>query len=192
MRIVAGEFRGRVLKAPPAEITRPTTDRVREAMMSTLYSQLGGFEGLNVLDAFAGSGALGLECLSRGAERVTFYEKNQKALRVLQENLNLFPQAKRRISLRKADVLKNPPVFGGGYDLVLLDPPYATDPQVIADFLGTLVAKGMLSDEALVYYEHGKSLDVADHPAFAELGLVSAVTKTYGDIAFDIFRKDLS
>lgn len=190
MRIVAGDYRGRILKAPPSEITRPTTDRVREALMSTLYSQLGSFEDQVVLDAFAGSGALGIECLSRGASRVTFCEKNQKALRVLQANLALFPDAKPRISLRKGDVLKTVPVFGPAYTLVLLDPPYATEPQVIADFLAALEHKGMLSDDALVYYEHAKSLDVPSCEALVASGWESQASKTYGDIAFDLLRKE--
>ena len=76
MRIVAGEFRGRSIEAPRGENTRPTTDRVREALMSSLYSLRGGFEGAVVLDAFAGTGALGLEALSRGARSATFYEND--------------------------------------------------------------------------------------------------------------------
>lgn len=191
MRIVAGDFRGRVLKAPPSDITRPTTDRVREALMSSLYSQLGDFEGQNVLDAFAGSGALGIECLSRGADRVVFYEKNQKVQRVLQANLNAFPEVRRRINLRKGDILKNPPTFGEPFTLVFLDPPYATEPEVIADFLNKLLKANMLAEDALVYYEHAKSLNLDSCEAFAQLQLTPVVSKTYGDIAFDILRKDL-
>ena len=72
MRIIAGEFRGRTLLAPKGDGTRPTTDRVRESVMSTVFSARGGFEDAMVLDAFAGSGALGLEALSRGAARAVF------------------------------------------------------------------------------------------------------------------------
>lgn len=191
MRIVAGDFRGRVLKAPPSDITRPTTDRVREALMSSLYSQLGDFGGQNVLDAFAGSGALGIECLSRGADHVVFYEKSQKVQRVLQANLNAFPEVRRRINLRKGDILKNPPTFGEPFTLVFLDPPYATEPEVIADFLNKLLKANMLAEDALVYYEHAKSLNLDSCEAFAQLQLTPVVSKTYGDIAFDILRKDL-
>ncbi|MDR2721456.1 MAG: RsmD family RNA methyltransferase, partial [Coriobacteriaceae bacterium] len=76
MRIVAGEYKGRVLKAPSGQTARPTTDRVREALMSVLISARGTLDGAVVLDAFAGSGALGLEALSRGAAHVSFCEKN--------------------------------------------------------------------------------------------------------------------
>ena len=89
MRIIAGEFRGRTLKAPKGEGTRPTTDRVREAMMSTVHSARGGFDDAVVLDAFAGSGALGLEALSRGARSVQFCERGGEALRALNANVRL-------------------------------------------------------------------------------------------------------
>ena len=87
MRIVAGAFRGRSVQAPAGEGTRPTTDRVREALFSSLYSLRGGFEGAVVLDAFAGSGALGIEALSRGAAQAVFYENDAKAAAVLKRNL---------------------------------------------------------------------------------------------------------
>ena len=89
MWIIAGEFRGRTLKAPKGEGTRPTTDRVREAMMSTVHSARGGFDDAVVLDAFAGSGALGLEALSRGARSVQFCERGGEALRALNANVRL-------------------------------------------------------------------------------------------------------
>lgn len=190
MRIVAGDFKGRVVKAPPAEITRPTTDRVREALMSSLYSLLGDFEGLNVLDAFAGSGALGIECISRGAGHVTFFEKNPKAFKVLQENIAMFPNARRQITLRKIDVLKNPPTAGKPFDLVFLDPPYAFEPEVVADFLAGLDKNGMLSDDAIIYYEHAKSLDLGKCDCFDKLQLSNIVSKSYGDIAFDMFERE--
>ena len=87
MRIIAGEYRGRRLQAPKGDATRPTTDRVRESLMSALSSARGGFEGAVVLDAFAGSGALGLEALSRGAASAHFFEKDGVALRALCANV---------------------------------------------------------------------------------------------------------
>ena len=87
MRIIAGEYRGRVLKAPKGEGTRPTTDRVREAMMSVVNSARDGFDDAVVLDAFAGSGALGLEALSRGARCVQFCERAGEALKALNANV---------------------------------------------------------------------------------------------------------
>ena len=89
MRIIAGEHRGRVLKAPKGDGTRPTTDRVRESLMSMLASARGGFEGAVVLDAFAGSGALALEALSRGADRACLVERDGAAAKVVEANARL-------------------------------------------------------------------------------------------------------
>ena len=125
MRIIAGEFRGRTLKAPKGEGTRPTTDRVREAMMSTVHSARGGFDDAVVLDAFAGSGALGLEALSRGARSVQFCERGGEALRALNANVRLLGLDARRARVRKGDVLKDVPYARPPFDLVFLDPPYA-------------------------------------------------------------------
>ena len=126
MRIVAGQFRGRPLKAPKGEATRPTTDRVRESMMSAVESARGGLEGAVVLDAFAGSGALGLEALSRGARCAHFFERSGEALRALCANVRSLGLDARRARLHRADVLKDPPVWASEpFDLVFLDPPYA-------------------------------------------------------------------
>ena len=87
MRIIAGKWRGRALVAPPGDATRPTADRTREALFSMLASRLGDFEGLRVADLFAGTGALGLEALSRGAAHCTFVEQDGKALDALRANI---------------------------------------------------------------------------------------------------------
>src|SRR3990167_9847821 len=87
MRIIAGQWRGRKLAAPKADATRPTADRTRETLFSMLISRLGSFEGLHVADLFAGSGALGIEALSRGAEQCLFAEQDRDALDVLHKNL---------------------------------------------------------------------------------------------------------
>lgn len=113
MRIIAGEYRGRRLQAPKGDATRPTTDRVRESLMSALSSARGGFEGAVVLDAFAGSGALGLEALSRGAASAHFFEKDGVALRALCANVEALGVptlgAGARARLHRADVLERPP-----------------------------------------------------------------------------------
>src|SRR5687768_3674487 len=87
MRIIAGAWRGRPLAAPPGQATRPTSDRAREGLFSMLQSRIGSFEGLRVADLFAGTGALGLEALSRGAGHCTFIEKDRAALDVLRRNI---------------------------------------------------------------------------------------------------------
>ena len=123
MRIIAGKWRSRIIEAPPGRNTRPTTDRVREAWMSMLQPEI---PGSRVLDLFAGSGALGLETLSRGAEHVTFVEKGPPALRVLKANITKLG-ADAESEVVKADALK----FAAGlrpaaYDIALADPPYAS------------------------------------------------------------------
>ena len=128
MRIIAGEHRGRVLKAPKGDGTRPTTDRVRESLMSMLASARGGFEGAVVLDAFAGSGALALEALSRGADRACLVERDGAAAKVVEANARLLDYGPDRVRVRRADVLKAAvPSVGTPYDLVFLDPPYAVE-----------------------------------------------------------------
>ncbi|MDR0515232.1 MAG: RsmD family RNA methyltransferase, partial [Coriobacteriaceae bacterium] len=96
MRVIAGEFKGRPLKAPRSDTTRPTADRVREATMSSITSARGGFEGALVLDAFAGSGALGIEALSRGAAWSCFFETDRQALRALKANIEGLSLGKER------------------------------------------------------------------------------------------------
>jgi 16S rRNA (guanine966-N2)-methyltransferase len=124
MRVVAGSARGRRLDVPDGDHTRPTADRVREAMFNSLYSR-GGVEGAIVVDLFAGSGALGLEALSRGAARCTFVENDRWALVVLRDNIDRlgFAESARVIA-------SDGPAFlaaGESCDLVLLDPPYSFD-----------------------------------------------------------------
>ena len=121
MRIVAGEWRGRKLVAPEGKQTRPTADRTREALFSMLASRLGGFDGLRVADLYAGSGALGLEALSRGAAHATFVETDRAALKAIDRNVAALGAAA-RISVRAVSATVLPPAEG--YDLVFADPPY--------------------------------------------------------------------
>ena len=130
MRIVAGQWRGRKLVAPAGEVTRPTSDRTRETLFSMLVSRLGSFEGLKVADLFAGSGALGIEALSRGAASCLFVEHDAAALRALRGNLaNL--QAVPQSDVRAASVLALGPA-PAPLDLILLDPPYGSGAGVVA------------------------------------------------------------
>jgi len=130
MRIIAGEWRGRQIKGPPGEQTRPTADRTRETLFSMLTSRLGSFEDLLVADLFAGSGALGLEALSRGASKAIFVEQDGGALRVLRENVAALG-AQQRCDVRATSVL----ALGRAEtvpDLILLDPPYETGAGAVA------------------------------------------------------------
>ncbi|MEO7504919.1 MAG: 16S rRNA (guanine(966)-N(2))-methyltransferase RsmD [Sphingomicrobium sp.] len=122
MRVVAGAWRGRKLVAPPGDATRPTADRTRETLFSMLVSRLGAFDDLRVADLFAGSGALGLEALSRGAASVTFVEQARAAIQAIEANLAALG-ATPRATIRAASALKLP--RGERFDLVFADPPYA-------------------------------------------------------------------
>lgn len=122
MRIIAGEWRGRPLEAPPGQGTRPTADRVRETLFSMLTSRLGSFQDLRIADLFAGSGALGLEALSRGAAFAAFVEKDSAAAAAIRRNAQLLG-AGERIRILGGSALALP--LSEPFDLVFADPPYA-------------------------------------------------------------------
>lgn len=138
-RIIAGTYGGRQIKTPKGDGTRPTSDRVREAMFSSIESELGGFgDGLWVLDLFAGSGALGLEALSRGAESATFVESDRRAATVIKGNLA-------DLGVRGGHVITTSAsgFVGGHHDdppfgLVFIDPPYALATDLVIGLVRTL------------------------------------------------------
>lgn len=121
MRIIAGEWRGRKLVAPAGMSTRPTADRTRETLFSMLASRLGDFEGLKVADLYAGSGALGLEALSRGAAHATFVETERAALKAIETNISTL-KATDRVAVRSMSAANLP--AGEPFDLIFADPPY--------------------------------------------------------------------
>lgn len=121
MRIIAGEWRGRRLVAPEGRQTRPTADRARETLFSMLASRVGSFEGLRVADLYAGSGALGFEALSRGAEHATFVETDRAALKAIEANSKALG-ATSRIAVRAMSAATLP--AGQPFDLLFADPPY--------------------------------------------------------------------
>ena len=122
MRIISGKWRGRALDVPKGDTTRPTADRTREALFSMLQSRLGSFEGLRVADLFAGTGALGLEALSRGAAHATFVEQDKAALAALKANVARL-EAKAEVMAVSVSALGP---ARAPFDLLLLDPPYAS------------------------------------------------------------------
>ena len=121
MRIIAGEWRGRPIAAPPGLATRPTSDRVRETLFSMLTSRLGSFEGLRVADLFAGSGALGFEALSRGAAHATFVERDAKAVQAIRANAAAL-RAENRVQVLAGSALALP--RSAPFDIIFADPPY--------------------------------------------------------------------
>ena len=189
MRIVAGKWRGQPLRQPPESITRPTTDRVREALFSALDSRI-DWEGLHVLDAFAGSGALGLEALSRGAAHATFCEVNGKVLPILKGNISGLRDASRASTVLRADVFKHPPVPSRPFGLVFLDPPYAVPASEVAALVEALEAAGALAPDVFVHYEHAKKDTSAAQDAFEQIQWDPVVAKRYGDIAYELYRRD--
>lgn len=190
MRIIAGEHRGRVLKAPKGDGTRPTTDRVRESLMSMLASARGGFEGAVVLDAFAGSGALALEALSRGADRACLVERDGAAAKVVEANARLLGYGPDRARVRRADVLKaGAPRMGEPYDLVFLDPPYATDPADVLALVARLDAAGQLAPDVIVSYEHGSDASALIDDLATASGLSVATRRAWGDTVIDLLRR---
>jgi len=175
MRIIAGEWRGRPIEAPAGSATRPTRDRVREALFSMLASRLGTFEGLRVADLFAGSGALGLEALSRGAAYCTFVATDRAAIEALRRHLEKLG-AGDRAEVRAQSALHGLP---GPFDLVLMDPPYASGlgPQALAA-LGDALAPG-----AWV------SLETGARETVGAVGFVVEAERTYGKAAILLLRR---
>jgi 16S rRNA (guanine966-N2)-methyltransferase len=156
MRIVAGAWRGRTLVAPPGATTRPTADRVRQALFDMLlHASWGGrerLEGAAVLDAFAGTGALGLEALSRGAASATFIERDRAALAALRANIAAC-RAEARCTVLAGDATRPPPGVACG--VVFLDPPYGE--AVLPRAVAALRAGGWIGRGALIVGELGRN-----------------------------------
>jgi 16S rRNA (guanine966-N2)-methyltransferase len=179
MRVIAGRLGGRRLTAPPGRATtRPTSDRVREA----LFSMLGPLDGRVVLDLFAGTGALGIEALSRGAERVLFVERDAAAVRALRTNLAELELAAPQAQVRVGDALaalRAARRASETYDLVFVDPPYSQARELGRGLSALLPA--LLAPGARVVVE-------SDRRAPAELPLEVAQQKRYGDTTITIHR----
>jgi 16S rRNA (guanine966-N2)-methyltransferase len=155
MRIIAGAWRGRPLVAPKGDATRPTADRTREALFSMLVSRVGSFEGLRVADLFAGSGALGLEALSRGAAHCTFVEQDRAALDSLRTNIDKLGAV---ADVRAQSVLALGAVQQS-FDLILMDPPYDTGAGSVA--LDKLKRLGWVGAATIISLETSKKETVA-------------------------------
>jgi len=173
MRVVAGEYRGRRLEAPAGTATRPTSDRVREAV----FNILGDVSGAVVLDLFAGSGALGIEALSRGAAAATFVDRDERALAAVRANLEAFGAVARVVRTDAIAFLKRQD--GAGYDLIFVDPPYDSAPELgrgLSELLPEVVA-----EDAVIVTESDKRSPL-------ELTLPLADERTYGDTRIGFHR----
>lgn len=186
MRIIAGEHRGRALtpvgKGDAGAHLRPTSDRVRES----LFSMLGGgrfgapFDGTRVLDLFAGTGALGLEALSRGAAEVVFVDDGRKAGKLIRANIALLREAG-RARLMACNATRLPVNDGAGFDLVFLDPPYGKSLGAAA--LAAAAKGGWIAPEALIVWEERAAQQAPE-------GFELLETRTYGDTTISLLTAE--
>jgi 16S rRNA (guanine966-N2)-methyltransferase len=153
-RIIAGAAGGRRLATPPGQGTRPTSDRAREGLFGTLLSELGSLAGKRVLDLYAGSGAVGLEALSRGAASVLLVEADPRAAAVIRANIQAVGLPGARVAVSRAERLAGaaPGPEAGGYDFAFADPPYAVPADEVAGVFAGL-SRGWLREGALVVVE---------------------------------------
>jgi 16S rRNA (guanine966-N2)-methyltransferase len=173
VRVVAGEFKGRRLVAPRGMRTRPTADRVREAV----FSMLGDVTGLRVLDLFAGSGALGIEAISRGAAQTVFVERDRRAIEVIRRNLHAVGA---RAALVEGDALSFIREDQRPYDLVFVDPPYDSASRLAGPLAERLPA--ITSEGARIVTESDKRTPL-------ELPLPLLTERTYGDTRIAIHAR---
>lgn len=184
-RLIGGSAGGRRLRTPPGAGTRPTSDRVREALFSSLESSLGSLDGLRVLDLYAGSGALGLEALSRGAEALTSVESDRRTARLVEDNA-------RTLGFRRVEVVALPVARflaaqpRAAYDLVLVDPPYAVTEVELGQVLHLLTSHGWLDPGATLVVERSAR---SPEPAWPP-GWGSERRKDYGETTLWYVRAD--
>jgi 16S rRNA (guanine(966)-N(2))-methyltransferase RsmD len=151
MRIIAGEFRGRVIKSPTDSRTRPTSDRLRETLFNVLAPRI---EGARFLDLCAGSGAIGMEALSRGADHVTFVDRSRKACALIEENLDLLgiPEANTDVYALSAENFMGRK-HENSWDIVFYDPPYDSKYELVLFEFGTAESK-LLNESGILIAEH--------------------------------------
>ncbi len=162
MRIIAGKFRGRTLKSPPSLATRPTSDRLRETLFNVLAPRI---DGARFLDLCAGTGAVGIEALSRGAAHVTFVDQSRKMCALIEANVRTLKIDDREFEVITSEARK----FLGrlakkgsrAFDIVFFDPPYATDYEAVLSYVGENTAV-LLNENGLMVVEHQKKRELAE------------------------------
>ncbi|GAB1693986.1 16S rRNA (guanine(966)-N(2))-methyltransferase RsmD [Krasilnikovia sp. M28-CT-15] len=180
-RIIAGAHGGRRLAAPAGAQTRPTSDRVREAFFSSVEA-LTDLEGARFADLYAGSGAVGLEALSRGASFALLVEAEARAARIIRDNIVALRvgTAARLVTGKVAQVLATPPE-GGPYDVVFADPPYALSDDEVTDMQRALVTNGWLAPGAVVAIERSTRTAVRGAPLAWVDGIAGERSRRYGE-----------
>jgi len=161
VRIVSGSARGKKLVPFSGQKIRPTSDRIREAVFSSLFSRLGSLKGSRVLDLFAGTGAMGIEALSRGAAAVTFVDNSSQAVRIMRLNLENCGFLEKAIILHK-EVHGSWPFLeeAGPFDLIFLDPPYGEG--LVEKTIKTIAAKGLLAPKGILCVETAAEERIAE------------------------------
>ncbi len=184
-RVIAGAAGGRRLAVPDGRGTRPTSDRAREGLFATIVSMTGSLAGARVLDLYAGSGAVGLEALSRGAEHVLLVESGPRAGRVIRDNIEAIGLAGAEVVTGRVErVLARGPALSGDnrgrYDIVFADPPYALVADEVSGMLVALADRGWLAPEALVIVERATRSGPVNWPA----GFAADRARRYGEATF--------
>lgn len=183
MRIIAGTARSLPLKALDGKDTRPTTDRIKETMFNILQS---GISGCRFLDLFAGSGQIGLEALSRGAEYAVFVENSKKACAVIEDNIRFtkFGDKSRLLAMDALCAVRS--LEGtGAFDYIFLDPPYASGLE--QEILATLASSGLLKEDGRIIVEASRHTDFS---YAAQLGLAITKEKIYKTNKHLFFAKE--
>jgi 16S rRNA (guanine966-N2)-methyltransferase len=178
-RVIAGAAGGRRLRVPPGNGTRPTSDRAREGLFSSLLSELGDLAGLRVLDLYAGSGAVGLEALSRGAAGVLLVESDARAAAVIRANIAAVALPGAAVATARVEPLLSRPPDGDRFDLVFADPPYAVPDTAVSAVLGQLNG-GWLAGDALVVVERAARSGIFHWPP----GYTGRKSRRYGEATF--------
>ncbi|MDH3998934.1 MAG: 16S rRNA (guanine(966)-N(2))-methyltransferase RsmD [Desulfuromonadales bacterium] len=183
MRIIAGSARGRRLATLKDNSVRPTPDRVREALFSMLQSRLGGFNGLRILDLFAGSGALAIEALSRGAASATLIEKNTATMQVIRDNLKLC-RLEDNATLLCGDAWRYLPTLPKSqpFDLIFLDPPY--NKGMAARALTELAQTGLLAADGIICVETASDEVLPEQVDSLE----QSVQRRYGTVTIALYQ----
>lgn len=185
MRIVGGKWRGRTIESPEGRgVTRPTTDRTREQIASMILSARGlDLAEDSVLDAFAGSGAMGLELLSRGAAHATFVDRDRRAAARLRRSADALGARENELSVLSGDVfaLVGRGFPGAPFDIVFLDPPYAIEASRVSRLVDEMMSSGQLGEGAVIVYEHA-----SDKEGLACEGLSLVKSKTHGITTVDL------
>ncbi|WP_406506416.1 16S rRNA (guanine(966)-N(2))-methyltransferase RsmD [Streptomyces sp. NBC_00212] len=152
-RVIAGRAGGRRLAVPPGTGTRPTSDRAREGLFSTWEALLGTLDGIRIADLYAGSGAVGLEALSRGAVHALLVEADVRAARTVRDNVAALKLPGAEVRTGKAEQIVTGPAPADPYDVIFLDPPYAVTDDDLREILLTLGRGGWLTEDCLVTVE---------------------------------------